>query len=459
MRHSVSRLLATASLLAFALTAAAATRPHYGGSLRLQMRAAPSSLDPRAADADPRLTSVLFDTLVALDESGKPVPQLARAWQARNNRHWQFTLREDVKLQDGSVLTPAQVAASLKTANPAWQVGVGEGGVTLDFDGPQPHLLAQLACSANAIVVHRSDGALLGTGPYRVAEWQPGRHALLTASDDYWGGRPFLDALQIEMGRNYRDQLMDFDLGKADIIELSADQVRRTMQDGRRVALSSPVELLALRFPEGRAATQDPHLRLAISNTINRASVNNILLQRQGEPAGGLLPQWLSGYSFLFPVTADLAHAKELRPVNSAVVVLAYDAADPLERMLAERIAVNARDAGIIIQTVANPGSVIADAYVARIRLASMDPAAALARMAPPRDPIAVAHILASVSPEALYAAERDLLDDLSIVPLAYLPEVYAVGTHVKNWDEPRFGGWPLPAVWLDTPDAQRNKP
>ncbi len=459
MRPIVSRSLASASLLLIALAVPAVTRPHYGGALRIEMRAAPASLDPAAADADPRLTSLLFNTLVILDDTGSPRPQLARAWQARNNRRWQFSLRPDVKLQDGSVLTPAQVVASLKAANPAWRVTPLADGIVLDFDSPQPHLLAQLAWPANAIVVRAADGALLGTGPYRIAEWQPGRRALLAAHEEYWGGRPFLDAVQIEMGRSYRDQLIDLDLGKADVVELAADQVRRAMQDGRHVALSSPVELLALRFPEGRRVTQDPHLRLAISNTINRASVNNILLQRQGEPAGGLLPQWLSGYAFLFPVTADLAHAKQLRAASSAPVVLAYDTADPLDRMLAERIAVNARDAGIVIQVVPASATVAADAYLARIRLASADPAAALARLAPASDPVGLAHILATTSPEALYAAERSLLDDLSIMPLVYLPEVYALGAHVKNWEEPRLGGWPLGAVWLESAQMQGTKP
>ncbi len=458
MRHRVSQSLASASLLLIALTASAVTRPHYGGTLRVEMRAAPVSLEPAAPESDARISALLFDTLIVLDENAAPRPRLARAWQSRNNRQWQFSLVRDVKLPDGSTLTPAQVAASLKAANPAWRVAVLDDGIALEFDSPQPHLLAQLALASSAIVVRRPDGALLGTGPYRIAEWRPGRHLMLTANDDYWGGRPFVDAIQIEMGRSYRDQLMNLDLGKADVIELAADQVRRAMQDGRRVEMSRPVELLALRFPEGRAATQDPHLRLAISETINRASVNNILLQRQGEPAGGLLPQWLSGYAFLFPVTADLAHAKELRPQNATPVVLAYDPADPLERVLAERIALNARDAGIVIQALPNSATP-ADAYLARMRLASSDAAAALARMAPVTDPIGVSHILAVQSPDALYAAEHNLIDDLSIVPLVYLPEVYAVATHVKNWDEPRLGGWPLSAIWLNTSEMPRTKP
>lgn len=459
MRHSVSRWLASVSLLLLALAAAAATRPHYGGTLRIEIRAAPATLDPAGGEpSDPRLISLLFDTLVVLDESAAPQPQLARGWQSRNDgRKWQFPLRPDVKLHDGSALTPAQVAASLKTANPGWRVTALDDAVALDFDAPQPHLLAELARPHNTIVVRGAEGRLLGTGPYRLAEWQPGRRAVLNANDEYWGGRPFLDPVQIEMGRSYRDQLMDLDLGRADVIELSPDQVRRAMQDGRHVETSAPVELIALEFASRRWGAGDAPLRQAIALSIDRAAINNVLLQRQGEPTGALLPQWLSGWAFLFPAAADLARAKELRPANAAPLALLYDASDPLARVVAERLAVNARDAGILIQVAANTARAPApDARILRLRINSCDPAAALASLAPALDSAALPQILGAASPEALYAAERSLVDDFRLVPLVHLPEVYALGARVRNWDEPRAGGWPLNAVWLE---PQRTMP
>jgi hypothetical protein len=57
--------------------------------------------------------------------------------------------------------------------------------------------------------------------------------------------------------------------------------------------------------------------------------------------------------------------------------------------------------------------------------------------------------IAAAASPDALYAAECGLLRDFVVVPLAYVPEVHAVGPRVRNWVAPRQGGWPLDSVWL----------
>src|ERR1019366_745581 len=37
----------------------------------------------------------------------------------------------------------------------------------------------------------------LGTGPFRVTALDPGRRATFAANEDYWGGRPFLDAIDV----------------------------------------------------------------------------------------------------------------------------------------------------------------------------------------------------------------------------------------------------------------------
>ena len=455
MRHSALRSVASASLL-LALCAVAATRPHYGGALRLEMRAAPALLDPADAAAA-RFMPLLFDTLVVLDSTGEPQPALARGWQSRNDgRRWQFALRHDLKLSDGMPLTSAQVAAALLAANPGWRATALGDAVVLEFDAPRPHLPAELARPHNAIVVRGANGALLGTGPYRIAEFQPGRRAVLIANDDYWGGRAFLDSIQVGMGRAYRDQLLDLDTGRADVIEVAPEQARRALQEGRRVELSSPIELLALQFPAGRPATEDVHLRQAVALAVDRVALNNGLLQHQGEPAGALLPQWLSGYAFLFPATADLARAREARPSSYSGLTIGYDAADPLARVVAERVALNARDAGLILQVspcgTAAPGCT-ADARIVRLKLDSSDPGAALIGVAGSAEQSAAS----AATPEALYAAECALLDDYRTVPLVHIPEAYAVGTRVRNWAEPRAGGWPLGAVWLDQRPASRK--
>src|SRR5579863_5987798 len=56
---------------------------------------------------------------------------------------------------------------------------------------------------------HYEDGSVSGTagsGAFRISEWQPGKHLTLAANDEAPGGRPFVDAIEITMGRTFQDR-------------------------------------------------------------------------------------------------------------------------------------------------------------------------------------------------------------------------------------------------------------
>src|SRR5579863_8258565 len=108
MKRSFYQWLAVSSLLCAAPATQAETRPQYGGTLHVMMRAAPSSLDPADSTqpdsfARRSLSSMLFDGLVVTDNSGRAKPALAESWQAmRGNQRWQFRLRRGVTFDDGT---------------------------------------------------------------------------------------------------------------------------------------------------------------------------------------------------------------------------------------------------------------------------------------------------------------------------------------------------------------------
>src|SRR5262249_40104968 len=139
--------------------------------------------------------------------------------------------------------------------------------------------------------------------------WAAPRRAVYNADDRAPAGRPFLDGIEIQMGRRLADQAIDLDLGRADIVEIDPYEPRRNAPARNRVWISSPVRLLALVFG---ARIDDPRIREGLALAVDRTAIHNVLLQRQGEVAGGLLPQWLSGYAFLFPTAQDTGRARTL---------------------------------------------------------------------------------------------------------------------------------------------------
>jgi peptide/nickel transport system substrate-binding protein len=342
------------------MTAHAATRPRYGGNLRVETTAAIQTLDPAqtvaSADTSVRdsIVSLIADTLVALDQNARPVPRLATRWQSENgNKRWQFWIRPGVFLHNGASLTPAHVAQSLTAANPAWKVRANSESVTIDSELPSPNLSVELSRPLYAILARADE--LAGTGPFRVEDFQPGRRLVLRSNDDYWLGRPYLDTVAFAFSVPLRDQAAHQQLGQADVIELSPDQVRRAAQENRRTVSSPLTELIVILIPNGSSPAEDQRLRQAISLAVDRAAINSTLLQRQGEPTAALLPSWVSGYSFLFSTARDIARARQLRgevPAAQVPLTLSYDPADALLRSIAERVAVNVRDAGILIQPV-----------------------------------------------------------------------------------------------------------
>src|SRR5262249_59796065 len=100
-------------------------------------------------------------------------------------------------------------------------------GDTLVFRSqePAPQLLGLLASSS--IFRRAADGSIVGTGPFRATAAGAGHRIVLAANEDYWAGRPYLDAIEIETGRSLRDQALDFDLNKAHIVEVGFAEARR----------------------------------------------------------------------------------------------------------------------------------------------------------------------------------------------------------------------------------------
>jgi ABC-type transport system substrate-binding protein len=280
-------------------------------------------------------------------------------------------------------------------------------------------------------------------GAFAISRWEAGRRAVYEANDDAPGGRPFLDSIDIQMARPLRDQSIDLELGNAEIVELGPNELLR-QPAGRRVWSSAPVRLLALLFG---TRLEDPRIREALALAVDRSAIHTVLLRRQGEISGSLLPQWLSGYAFLFPAAADAARARMLLanlPSSARTLSLGVD--DAAWRPIAERIALNARDAGLTVTVV--PQNAQADVRLVEVRVGSSDPAAALFGMAaslglpePPR----------SDSPEALWAAERALLEGFRVIPLIHLPDVYGVSPRVKGGPGiTPLGEWHFENLWLE---------
>jgi hypothetical protein len=187
------------------------------------------------------------------------------------------------------------------------------------------------------------------------------------------------------------------------------------------------------------------------------------LLQRKGTPASGLLPQWLTGYEFLFPGNFDLEHAKQLRSETAGLIIiprisLAYDFSDPVAKLVAERIALDAREAGLTVQPYADShvnlrstrAAMSADAVLLRVPLEALEPSVATAAV---MDDLGVADSASALSasrPEDVYEAERKALENFRAIPVVRVPQVLWLNLGIHNWQQMPNGAWSLDQLWTE---------
>ena len=421
------RLIALLSIAAVSLVLAA-TRPRYGGTLHVQMRATVRSLDPADWPADPQeaaakeqIVSQVFDTLVRLNEKGEPQPNLATSWKLDPaTKRWAFTVRPKVAWNNGVLWQPP-------------------GGVIhVPADRPIEDILRDLARPKNSMVVRLNDGTLFGTGPYKIQQFEPGRSVSLAANEYHWAGRPYIDTVEITLGRGYREQSLDFDLGKVDVSESPLADLRRAQQRGGKVAISAPLENLVLVFD--REKPPSDAVREAIALSLDRAAIRNVLLQKTGEASAALLPQWLSGYSFVFRTDRDLARARQLA-AGAQPLTFAYDQKDALLRAIGERVSLNASEGGVTLRPA--PGA-------AQVRLVSL-------RITMPDAFISLDQMAASLGVQVqrsggAYERERAMLDGYRVIPIVQISALYRLGPRVQGGMGARWVAsdrWQLANVWL----------
>jgi len=429
MKRPYWALLALSSFVICPLTSA--TRPRYGGTLTVDLTSSWTTLEPPEIQV---LAPLIVETLARINGRGEPEPDLAVNWQHDADRkRWRFSLRPKVIFHDGEPLNATAAApvllAALKKRYGDVKVTAGGQTVVIQSERAMPDLLSELARSSSAIFRKNEKSELIGTGPFRITRWEPGRRLALAAFDDYWNARPFLDSVIVNLGSMRTS---------GDVFDIPFSAARRILPERTRVWSSATRELVALQ-----TAGIDPQLSRALALCIDRGPMVSVLTQRKGEAAFALLPQWLSGYAFLFTAPPDAARARQmLSQLRLSPLTLSYPVNDSFARSVADRVALNARDAGINLQPMPSANG---NVRLVRWPLESRDAASELSRLL---------SFLGTVErPDSLYDAERAALDEGRLIPLLYLPAIYGISPRVHGWDAAQKQGpfvLHLENIWVD---------
>jgi hypothetical protein len=426
-------------LLLLTLGASARTRPHYGGTLRIEVNG-----DAWAPDGLAR--RLVLDGLTDLSDTDAAQPALAVQWsQTNHDQRWDFQLRPWVRFQDGTPLTADAVVASFNAlcansaspdaANAApetqcpWNAVYAAGPLEIVFttDAPSPDFPELLAQTRFAVSKKDPSGVLEGTGPFQVSGFTNGA-LTLTAYADCWQGRPFLDSVEIVQHRSLRDQWLDLSVGRADIVQVPPELLRQAQQQHMNVLVSGPVDLLALTIP-AQGVFHDAAMRQSAALAVDRAALYNVIFQKQGEITASLLPQKVSGYAFLFATDRDLNRARAMRGgAFPTPLGMGTEPGGATVRLAGERLALNLHEAGFNAR-MSPPGKPTA-MDLQLVHLEEINPRAALDEM------LAEFSLNVTVNgtgAQALWQAESSALKSNTVVPLLWLPHAWAVGERVRD--------------------------
>jgi peptide/nickel transport system substrate-binding protein len=185
--------------LPLAVAAAGCRRAGADRSFRIALPYQIGTLDPHVSTTTGAFTMLgnVYEPLVFAHTSQILRPGLARRWTSPDPLTWIFELRPDVRFHSGRPLTARDVVhtydrvigdSQLEARYYLGEVAAVEAldarSVRLRARRRTPVLLRKL--SHVFIVPADSSAHDDGTGPYAVADWQPGRSLSLERNDAYW---------------------------------------------------------------------------------------------------------------------------------------------------------------------------------------------------------------------------------------------------------------------------------
>jgi peptide/nickel transport system substrate-binding protein len=294
-----------------------ANTPAKTGVVTLEIGSPVTSLDPAKGSsfADFTVAQALYDPLVAFNQAGQIIPDLATSWTT-STKSATFHLRKGVTCSDGTSLTPSDVAASLQrymdpaTAAPLLAEVIGAdnkatvtasnkaGTVTVSLAHPWSQLLPGLTSNFTGIIcpaglknpkslVNHSDG----TGAYVATSEVSGATYTFTHRKGYWGGPSFAGTpsgttpktlqLKVVSDDNTAANLMS--TGALDIANYSSNDWKKFRgQAGYTHITQAQTDTMLVYNETPGLVTDKQTVRRAIAEAINRTALTSVLGNGEG---------------------------------------------------------------------------------------------------------------------------------------------------------------------------------
>ncbi|WP_350316892.1 ABC transporter substrate-binding protein [Pectobacterium aroidearum] len=281
---------------------------HHDGRIKLAMLQPPrSGLTPLSDDAFKLSRWSTAETLVVLDKLGEAQPALATTWQQIDDKSWRFELRPNVHFHDNTTLDAATVVNALTVASTAApkprildgvQLTVkadGDNAVIVSTAKPDPLLPQRLSSPQLAILstaAYGKNGVVnpinTGSGPFVLRSVTGTSSAVLDRFDSYWGEKSLASGIDVSFVSDGAARAAALRTGTADIVEaIPVSQAPLLDQSLVHEVPMPRTNTLYLNTRHGMM--QDPAMRAAVRDAINRQQLVDNVYEKRADIAQGLL--------------------------------------------------------------------------------------------------------------------------------------------------------------------------
>jgi peptide/nickel transport system substrate-binding protein len=294
------------------------------------------------------LRNLIYDTLIENTDIDKFEPGLAESWTVSDDGLvWTFDIRDGVTFHDGTPCTAEDIAWSLnwtiemEVETFSFYLANFEEIVALDPHTLQVTLAEPVGNMESALLIYtwilprsvwegmtydeimefEDLSAGIGTGPYKLTEWQESEYLILDANEDYWRGKPAIDRIVYHEYAAEDVMVQALLNGEIDLIqEVPASGVDALMGVDNIEVLVLPslfIDELIINSHENGTQPEslnDLQVRLAMEYAFDRQQIINVGYLGYGVPATTVLPLSMGEFhnSDIQPIPFDPAEGNRI---------------------------------------------------------------------------------------------------------------------------------------------------
>ena len=297
--------------------------PEGPAVVRIGIITEPDSTSPLIASlsAYDIIDNIVYDDLIEYDDNLQPVGGLAESWEVSEDElEWTFHLKEGIKWSDGeemnaddvvwtySALTNAEFPQSTQLDGITKCEKIDEYTVKVYTEAPKADMEAirvsilpeHIYGEKELEELHNfAESSPVGTGPFKLKEWEKGGFLRFEANKEYFAGSPQVDEIVYVVFANQDTLMQALTTGEVDAITSIANSQISMLENDSNIEV---VKALGKNFTElgfncwdskeslGNPMVLDSKVRLACDYAIDKETIVKIALNGLGTAGTSLIP-------------------------------------------------------------------------------------------------------------------------------------------------------------------------